>query len=111
MADAEALTVGEVRWQVLPRARALFAGGDGLPLARQRLAAALGRFTAWMHNAGVLHHDLHAGNLLVRWADDEPELFLIDLHYVRLHEHVGWRRGRDNLVMLNRWFQLRVSRA
>src|SRR4051812_29875790 len=59
---------------------------------RQRLAVALGRFTARLHNAGVLHHDLHAGNLLARWTDDEPELFLIDLHYVRIHDHVGWRR-------------------
>src|SRR5262245_47782439 len=61
---------------------------------RQALAVALGRFAARMHDGGVLHHDLHAGNLLVRWAGGGlPELFLIDLHYVRIHDRVGWRRG------------------
>jgi tRNA A-37 threonylcarbamoyl transferase component Bud32 len=65
-----------------------------------------------MHNAGVLHQDLHPANLLVRLGvDDEPLLFLIDLHAVRLTEPLDWTTGRDNLVMLNRWFALRVSRA
>src|SRR5262249_20310025 len=88
----------------------------GLPPGRQArlrlgLAEALGRLVAQMHDAGVLHNDFHAGNLLVRLEDDRPELFVIDLHAVRVGGPLGWRQRRGNLVMLNRWFVLRAGRA
>jgi len=79
---------------------------------RQALAAALGRFLARMHAAGVVHADLHPGNLLLRLGPgDAPELFLIDLFAVRLGPPLDWPRSRDNLVVLNRWFALRSSRS
>jgi serine/threonine protein kinase len=75
---------------------------------RQRLAVALGQLLARMHDAGITHHDLHPGNLLLRLnADDRPELFLIDLHAVRLGAPLSWRARRANLIILNRWFMLR----
>ncbi|MDW8267152.1 MAG: lipopolysaccharide kinase InaA family protein [Gemmataceae bacterium] len=77
---------------------------------RQRLAVALGQFLARMHDAGVVHHDLHPGNLLIRLdADDQPALFLIDLHAVSFRGPLGPRASRANLVLLNRWFTLRAS--
>ncbi len=75
---------------------------------RMSLAAELARLLARMHSAGVLHRDLHAGNILVQL--DPVRLFLIDLHSVRLSEPLDWPRARDNLVMLNRWFVQRSSR-
>jgi tRNA A-37 threonylcarbamoyl transferase component Bud32 len=79
---------------------------------RQRLAVALARLLARMHDAGALHNDLHAANLLIRLADDDQvQLFVVDLHAVRLGPPLSWKAGRDNLVLLNRWFSLRVSRA
>jgi tRNA A-37 threonylcarbamoyl transferase component Bud32 len=79
---------------------------------RQRLARALGRFLALMHDAGVVHRDLHPGNLLLRLdAGDRPRLYLIDLLAVRLGPPLGWRAARANLVILNRWFMLRSTRA
>ncbi|HEV3257683.1 MAG TPA: lipopolysaccharide kinase InaA family protein [Gemmataceae bacterium] len=79
---------------------------------RQRLAAALGELVARMHDAGIVHNDLHAGNLLVRLgADDQVFLYLIDLHAVRLGRPLVWPCSRANLVMLNRWFVLKASRA
>ncbi len=79
---------------------------------RQRLAVALGRFLAQLHAAGVTHDDLHANNLLLELGDeDEPRLYLIDLHAVRLGAPLGWRARRDNLVILNRWFVMRVGRS
>ena len=79
---------------------------------RQRLAVALGRILARMHDAGVVHADLHPGNLLLRLGpDDEPHLWLIDLYAVRLVAPLGRRQARDNLVVLNRWFALRSGRS
>ncbi len=79
---------------------------------RQRLAVALARFLARLHDAGVTHDDLHPNNLLLSFgADDEPRLHLIDLHAVRLGDPLSRRACRDNLVLLNRWFVMRVGRA
>jgi tRNA A-37 threonylcarbamoyl transferase component Bud32 len=78
---------------------------------RQRLAVALGRLLARLHDAGVTHLDLHPGNLLIRLdGDDRPELFLIDLHALHLGAPLSWRARRANLVILNRWFMLRSER-
>jgi tRNA A-37 threonylcarbamoyl transferase component Bud32 len=79
---------------------------------RQRLALALGQFVAQLHDTGIAHRDLHAANMLVRLdEDDRPGLHLIDLHAVHLGPPLSWRRSLDNLVILNRWFVLRASRA
>jgi tRNA A-37 threonylcarbamoyl transferase component Bud32 len=79
---------------------------------RQRLACALGEFMAALHEAGIVHHDLHAANLLVRVeAMEYPQLYLIDLHALSLRRSLAWRTSRDNLVVLNRWFVLRASRT
>jgi tRNA A-37 threonylcarbamoyl transferase component Bud32 len=82
--------------------------------ARVRLAVAglLGGFVARMHDAGLRHHDLHAGNMLLRLgADDRPLLFLIDLHATELGRPLVWEASRDNLSVLGRWFSLRCERS
>jgi tRNA A-37 threonylcarbamoyl transferase component Bud32 len=79
---------------------------------RTALAEQLGIMMAKMHAAGVVHHDLHAGNLLVRLdRTARPELLLIDLHAVRVGTPLGWAARSENLVMLNRWFVLRSDRT
>jgi tRNA A-37 threonylcarbamoyl transferase component Bud32 len=79
---------------------------------RQHLAVELGKLVARIHEAGILHHDLHAGNLLVRVAaDDRVELFVIDLLAVKMGPPLDWEKSRENLVMINCWFTLRVNRA
>src|SRR5262249_38417229 len=79
---------------------------------RQRLAVALGQLLARMHNAGIFHCDLHPGNLLIHLDDgDQPRLYLIDLQAVRIGAPLGWRSSRNTLVILNRWFILRVQRS
>ena len=81
-------------------------------LVRRRLAEALGRFLARMHQAGIRHNDLHAGNLLIRLdANDALRLFLIDLNDVHFGPQLTWRQSFDNLVMLNHWFVMQAARS
>lgn len=78
------------------------------PSERQRLAESLGRFLALLHRAGVVHQDLHPGNILVT---PSGEFSLLDLHCVRLALPVSWKQRRDNMVVFNRFFMLRASRT
>ncbi|HEV3235879.1 MAG TPA: lipopolysaccharide kinase InaA family protein, partial [Gemmataceae bacterium] len=79
---------------------------------RQRIAGCLATFMGHVHDAGVKHNDLHAGNILIRLDDqDQPRLYLVDLHAVRIGRPLGWRASRDNLVMLNQWFSMRANRS
>lgn len=70
---------------------------------RQEMAQTLGRTIARMHGAFAFHPDLHPGNLL-QAADGT-------IHIIDLHD-IEWSRPTTesrigNLVLLNRWFQLR----
>jgi hypothetical protein len=79
---------------------------------RLRLAKELGRLVARLHDTGVLHDDLHLGNVVVRLeAGDQPRLFLIDLHALRLGRPLSWPASRDNLVILNRFCVIRMTRT
>jgi serine/threonine protein kinase len=79
---------------------------------RQRLARELATVLARLHDAGIVHHDLHPGNLLVRQeAGNDLQVFVIDLHAVRLGQPLDWAARRTNLAMLNRWFILRSGRT
>jgi tRNA A-37 threonylcarbamoyl transferase component Bud32 len=93
--------------------------GGALPLAerlkqpvgagvRITLAKALGKFIAHMHRAGILHVDLHPGNILIR---GDSELFLLDLHDTRIGKPANELASIANLVLFNRWFILRATRA
>jgi hypothetical protein len=79
---------------------------------RRRLARELGQLIARMHDAGIVHHDLHPANLLIGLTpDDRPTLHVIDLHDVDMGPPLDWRTSRSNLILLNRWFIMRVSRT
>jgi tRNA A-37 threonylcarbamoyl transferase component Bud32 len=76
---------------------------------RLELARRLGLFLAQLHDVGVSHSDLHAGNLLIHPVT--LELHLIDLHAVSLHNPLDWPASLNNLVLLNRWMIGRTQRA
>lgn len=83
---------------------------DSLSAAeRRRIAAGLGRLFAAMHSAGVAHPDPHPGNFL--FVQATGEFVLLDVHAVGFELLLLWSHTRDNLVLFNRWFQLRASRA
>lgn len=79
---------------------------------RRQLAVTLAQFLAKLHDAGVAHPDPHPGNLLIEMPPSRvPHFTLIDLHDVRIGPPLDWKATRDNLVLYNRWFQLRASRT
>jgi len=80
---------------------------------RQHLAQSLGALLARMHEQGVIHSDLHPGNLLLDMTEEHrPRLILVDLHNVQFQARpLSWSASRANLVLLNRWFQLRTHRT
>jgi tRNA A-37 threonylcarbamoyl transferase component Bud32 len=68
-------------------------------------AAALAQIIARMHQAGVLHHDLHCGNLLVG-RDDPRRLCLMDLHRTSRRVRLNRHSRAANLAQLayDRWW-------
>jgi tRNA A-37 threonylcarbamoyl transferase component Bud32 len=82
-----------------------------MSVERRKVAVQLGRLFARMHAAGVAHPDPHPGNLLVQATADGPRFVLLDVHAVRFGRPLTWPEARDNLVLFNRWFQLRASRT
>jgi tRNA A-37 threonylcarbamoyl transferase component Bud32 len=72
---------------------------------RLRLTHGLAELVAKLHDAGVLHPDLHAGNVLVRLHEsDAIELFLIDLQEAKSSDRNDWRRSRENLLAFGLFF-------
>src|SRR4029079_6193036 len=76
---------------------------------RRQLARGLGRFLALLHDSGVTHPDPHPGNLLIDLPGSlMPHFSLLDVHAVRFGAPLSWPESRANLVLYNRWFQLRA---
>lgn len=78
------------------------------PLPRKALASSLGRAIRKMHDAGVLHHDLHAANLL---ADASGAVYIMDLHGAGLHPSLSKRRRTIDLVSLAGAFLIHGNRT
>lgn len=84
-----------------------FLGAAHPPSVRRSLARGFARFLARLHDAGVTHPDPHPGNFLVGL----PRFVLTDLHAVRFGGPLDWPATKANLTLLNRWFQVRATRA
>lgn len=79
---------------------------------RRQIARELAQFLAKMHDAGVAHPDPHPGNLLVELPPTRiPKFVLIDVHAVRFGPPLTAAETLANLTLLNRFFQLRATRA
>lgn len=76
----------------------LQAGAAGQRPIRQATIA-LAEMIGRMHAAGVVHRDLHCGNILVR-TQEPLELVLTDLHRVRHRRRLGRRTRAWNLAQL-----------
>jgi len=79
---------------------------------RREITAQLGRYLARLHEAGVLHPDLHPGNILVvRDSAGEPRFHLLDIHNIAIGQPLNMRSSIANLAIFNRWFALRTDRS
>jgi tRNA A-37 threonylcarbamoyl transferase component Bud32 len=67
---------------------------------REALFAELARIVRRMHDAGIVHRDLHAGNVLVAGPAGAPRIHLIDLHSVRVRATASRRQQRADLTKL-----------
>lgn len=54
-----------------------------------------------MHDAGIIHNDLHAGNILIRRIDSEPEFYYIDLNRARLKNKLDETKRLKDLARFN----------
>lgn len=76
------------------------------------LARSLGRIAGQLHTAGILHPDLHAGNLLVTGrSPGDWQLWLIDLHALRQTRGLSDRQRESNVAELARFFLPYCTRA
>ena len=79
---------------------------------RQTLARSLGQLIAVLHRRGLVHRDLHAGNILVRpQPDGSVRLWLIDLHAISSCRRLSAKQVADNLAMFGVFFTLRATPA
>lgn len=92
------------RWEVLlnwiPGARPVeefLAEERRIPIGAGDLSRALARLLARTWEAGLVHSDLHAGNVLL---DEAGELWLIDFQHARLSSRVQVNRRRRELILL-----------
>lgn len=63
-----------------------------------KFLALIAKDTRKMHDAGIIHRDLHAGNILINNIDYEPELYYIDLNRARMNEKLDRKRRLKDLA-------------
>ncbi|MCH2187980.1 lipopolysaccharide kinase InaA family protein [Myxococcota bacterium] len=68
----------------------------------QQAAAAVGQAIAQVHQLGLLHPDLHLGNLMLRQENGEFRAWIIDLDGARLARRLSEKQRRRQLKWLER---------
>lgn len=70
---------------------------------------AFGRFTADLHNKGILHQDYSPGNILFDTTDGTPRFTLVDINRMKFKKEIGEEEGYHNLRRL--WLTDEVYRV
>jgi len=99
------------------------------PAGRRRIRHAIlsaAESVAQMHAAGVLHCDLHAGNMLIRTDESAPRVVLMDLHRMKrrrclsrrvcvanlaqlMHDRLEWTTRSERLRFLKHYLAVRET--
>ena len=66
---------------------------------REKILQSIGRFTATLHQQGVLHQDYSGGNIL--FNEDGSKVEMIDLNRIRFQKHISIQQGLQNFERLN----------
>ena len=73
---------------------------------KRKLLRKLVYFIRNIHEKGVCHYDLHAGNILIRFENKKSssihncDLYLMDLHRVKILNRMSYRKRRYNLAQI-----------
>lgn len=77
---------------------------------RKKFIKNLAAFIRTVHQAGIIHQDLHWGNILVQNNAEGPcSFYLIDLHRIKIKRFVTMREKLKNLALLNTAFYAGLS--
>ena len=68
---------------------------------RNEIFAAFGRFTAQLHDSGILHADYSMGNVLFEPTEHGADFQLVDLNRMRFGQHINCRKGCRNLERID----------
>ncbi len=66
---------------------------------RKEILKAIGRFTATLHERGIMHHDYSGGNIL--FNADGSKIEMVDLNRVHFYKHIDITQGCKNFERLN----------
>ncbi len=79
---------------------------------RQQIAQQLGYLIGTMHCHKLFHHDLHAGNVLIRIKPGgNCQLSIIDLHALCAQKRFSLRHALRNLALFNNFFVRRTEQT
>jgi tRNA A-37 threonylcarbamoyl transferase component Bud32 len=73
---------------------------------KKKLLRKLVYFIRNIHEKGVCHYDLHAGNILVKFKNNQShsihdcDLYLMDLHRVKILNSISFRKRLHNLAQI-----------
>jgi glycosyltransferase involved in cell wall biosynthesis len=68
---------------------------------RDAIFAAFGRFTAQLHEKGMLHADYSMGNVLFEPTDQGADFQLVDLNRMRFNQHIDCHKGCRNFERID----------
>lgn len=66
---------------------------------RVRILQSIGRFTAQLHQRGILHKDYSGGNIL--FNENGSQLNIVDINRLRFCQHIPQAQGLQNFERLN----------
>lgn len=68
---------------------------------REKVFAAFGRFTAMLHEKGMLHTDYSMGNVLFDQTENGVAFQLVDLNRMKFNQRINARRGCKNFERID----------